>query len=863
MGKVTDYIRDLVTKQVAENSLVVWFDPVEDYKQIAESLEIPGATVICYQGSFLELRHDAAPLMVDEKPPKLLVYVPLPEEKTDHALVAFTKAGTVLKPGQHPWQRNTRLSVIARQVLKEHLDQARLDEVEKKADAKPRLLTLADLDLIADQYTRTINYHILSLIFGFSNPQEITLSFLSGNVFDQTLIDRRALDDLKSMFDAEYGITLTTDEPDVCRGELARHLFVTAFFSELKGGVPERLTEVPRAETPSTRKACTDLVQTWQKRQDLQDQYVQFADKIENALGLSAISFTIDQIADVSAFRTIDQKIQRQVEEALLNEATPKIVSIARQRQDGFWSGQDMHLKARWILISTIGDFLLQAKMLEDDLRAHTYTASEIIQHYTGGSTPWCRFDTLHRHLEDQYFALDPSFTRSPDLLPQLMNRVRQIYTHVGGALAETFIKELKKAHYTPPGVSRQLDLFADEVTPVLERGKTAYFLVDALRFEMGRELTEILGKEFTVSVSPALATVPTITEVGMAALMLHSETIPDLVPVAPGKVGLEVDGILLKDRGSRIQFLKQHLDIPVTDLKLADLLAIPRRSVEEQIKNSDLIIVTSREIDQLGEEGEIYQARRYMGDILHNIRRAMMTLANHGVKTIIISADHGYLFGEEIESDMKIGSPGGSTVDLHRRIWIGRGGAPREACIRITAKEVGLGGDLELVTPYQFGVFKVPGGGTAYFHGGLSPQEVIVPVLIVTPKQPHSDVQQELLWKIYPGSKSITTRTFSIKIEGRAKMIAYIEPPKVRVEIRSGGKCISRPLFAHYGFEEATGDVQLRLDPANSTAIESNVIILQILEKPSTDKATIHLLNANTGVELRKVEDIPISILI
>ena len=237
------------------------------------------------------------------------------------------------------------------------------------------------------------------------------------------------------------------------------------------------------------------------------------------------------------------------------------------------------------------------------------------------------------------------------------------------------------------------------------------------------------------------------------------------------------------------------------------------------------------------------------------------MTLARYGVKTIIISADHGYLFGEEIESDMKIDSPGGLTVDLHRRVWIGRGGATREACIRITAKELGLGGDLEIVTPYQFGVFKVSGGDTAYFHGGLSPQEVIVPVLIVTPKPTQLGVQTELVWTMQPGSKSITTRTFSIKIEGRSKNIADIEPPKVRVEIRSGGRCISRPMVAHYGFEEATGDVQLRLDPSNGTIIEPNVIILQILEKPSTDKATIHLFNATTGIELEKMENIPVLI--
>ena len=119
MGQVRDYVREMIAKQVKDNHLVVWFDPDEIYRDIVADLEIPEATVAQYQGSFFELRHDIAPLMTREEPPNLLIYVPLAEEETEKAIIAYTSAGIVLKPGQAPWQRNTGLGVIANQALKE------------------------------------------------------------------------------------------------------------------------------------------------------------------------------------------------------------------------------------------------------------------------------------------------------------------------------------------------------------------------------------------------------------------------------------------------------------------------------------------------------------------------------------------------------------------------------------------------------------------------------------------------------------------------------------------------------------------------------------------------------------------------
>ena len=62
------------------------------------------------------------------------------------------------------------------------------------------------------------------------------------------------------------------------------------------------------------------------------------------------------------------------------------------------------------------------------------------------------------------------------------------------------------------------------------------------------------------------------------------------------------------------------------------------------------------------------------MDGVLNDLRRGVRVLADLGVKTIVLAADHGHLFADEIGDDMKIEAPGGETADLHRRVWVGRG---------------------------------------------------------------------------------------------------------------------------------------------------------------------------------------------
>ncbi len=130
MGKVTEYVTALVAKQVRDAGLVVWYDPERTYCQLAEKLALLRTTVFRFGGSFFDLRaqlepllefvdSDGRPLQEQAVPPHVLVYVPMDRRETHCALIEAETAGQVIEPGANPWQRNTRLKVIAERVFKD------------------------------------------------------------------------------------------------------------------------------------------------------------------------------------------------------------------------------------------------------------------------------------------------------------------------------------------------------------------------------------------------------------------------------------------------------------------------------------------------------------------------------------------------------------------------------------------------------------------------------------------------------------------------------------------------------------------------------------------------------------------------
>ena len=547
----------------------------------------------------------------------------------------------------------------------------------------------------------------------------------------------------------------------------------------------------------------------------------------------------------------------RHVEESLLAKATDDLLSLAKSRLASFWAEAMPPIQAHWALIAAIAEVLLEADRVEKTLKKPPTTVLALVKAYADGDSPWCLLDSHHRHMASRWFKFESGDENGS--LEKLVNNADRRYTHVGSELAKHFITQFQKAKHPSKGVRRQVDLFETEVQPKVQEGKTAYVWVDALRFEMARELIDVLKDDFDLSLQPAIATMPTITEIGMASLLPKADQSTKVVSVGNGKLALEIAGTVVKDRKDRINFIKAHAGVTVFDMKLDDLFPKPSKKMRDGIQNAQLVLVTSQEIDEFGEK-DTKLARLLMDTMIDQLRRCVRILRDAGIKSIIIAADHGYLFAEEVGEDMKIDAPGGKTADLHRRVWIGEGGNIDASFMRTPLRSLGVESDFDIATPWNFAVFKVAGGNLNYFHGGLSPQELIIPVLTLTPKAHRmTGTPSGVNWSLLTGAKKLTTRFFSVQITGVGTGLFEMEPPKVRVELRSKGKPVSSPVSASYGFEEATGDVTLKLSDNDNRQIEPNTVTVMVtLEDEALPKTvSLVLLDATTGAELATIEKI------
>ena len=499
---------------------------------------------------------------------------------------------------------------------------------------------------------------------------------------------------------------------------------------------------------------------------------------------------------------------------------------------------------------------LLTAARVEAELKSTKKEPAALVGAYAAGEAiasgqPWCLLDTYHRHLERQYATFDLNVSGEHDKLEKVIAAARHRYSGVAGRCAEAMTGALVASGFELEGFAHQREVFSSHVAPQSREGKTAYLLVDALRYEMARELVEGLGDGFDVQLVPAVAQLPTITDVGMAAIMPNAEKGLELVPAGAGKVAIQIGDATLKDRPKRVAHLRSAVPGELVDLKLNNLMK-PSKKQREEIEAADFVLVTSQEIDRRGEETEDEEeARRYMDEVLDKLRRGVRTLGKLGVENIVIVADHGHLFGEVLDSGMKIDPPGGDTVDLHRRVWIGRGGATGDAFVRVPAGQLGLGRELELAFPRGLGCFKTPGGGTAFFHGGTSLQELVVPLAIMKLRKEAAPEIAAAIIELTMDKANITNRLFSVVARYAGGSLFAAAEKRVKVSVCSGRQEIGT---AAYGFEDGTQEVVLKQG-------KPNAITVMLTGDTDVSSVSIHVIDTVSQVELTSMKNVPVDI--
>jgi hypothetical protein len=857
MGVVAETLKQLIGQQVAECGVVVWFDPECHFQRIAASVVKPEWTFVEFKGSFYELRAAIEPVIRQLDPPKLLVYIPLEYEIAKVPLVELLALGVVIRPGA-AGSANSRLSVISKKALKNIVSESKLADLDEQI--RKGQLTLDDLEQLGDEGGDDGLPTVLAVLYGTSVAEDVALDFLSNHDRDEELQSKNAHGELFEMLAGRFGLLSKPGESlSKVRASFRRQALCAELFESIGDGTPESLKLLLNLNVGLQRKRSAALARDWRSRRHLADSYSDAATTIEKSLHLDSIDFSDEALANIPTFESIERRLLRQVAQRLTLSNDEAALKIAENRRGGFWADVRTDLLAEWTLVAQAAELIQTSHEIESGLDK-PLQFSEIVERYTRNHSPWSELDTLHRRLEKRASSLEFALSDPPEEIEQLVTKARQRYAQVAGQLAESFLRAWQTDSFAISGFYRQTQVFESFVEPLAREYRTAYLMVDALRLELARELPVLLGREFESQLEVVFGTAPSVTEVGMAALLPRASSGLELQAVP--KLQVLLHGQPLRNREDRMESLKKNVGMPVVELKLEEPKNF-KKKLKDLSAGPLLVVVTSREIDQSGEDQNT-ETREHMEKVLTHLVLALRKLAENGIERMVVVADHGYIFGEDLTESDKIAPPGGSTALLHRRVWIGEGGSVSASYLRTKVNGFGVTSDLFIATPWNLAAFKTA-GPTAYFHGGLSPQEILLPVLTLTPRSGvAASGSKRLKWDLTLGSLKITSRFLSLTITGQSQGLFDADWPSVRVEVRSNGEVCSMPVSGTYGYNEATGEVALRAKQDDRSATEPDTVALMLTGKaPSHGAVSVHLLDAVSGVELKVVNGVEVSLAI
>jgi hypothetical protein len=317
------------------------------------------------------------------------------------------------------------------------------------------------------------------------------------------------------------------------------------------------------------------------------------------------------------------------------------------------------------------------------------------------------------------------------------------------------------------------------------------------------------------------------------------------------GKLAAEVDGVPMSGWQERWKYLKGRVP-DVVEMTLSKLLQSKPGRLANAIQGASLVVVRSQELDALGEGGDASLARQLMDTALGNLARAVRKLAAAGITRFVVAADHGHLFAEEREADMQTDPPGGQTVEIKRRCWVGRGGQTPPATVRLCGAQLGYATDLEFVFPAGLAVFPAH-DGLQYHHGGFSLQELVVPLLSFRmPERVEKKVAGKVELKGMP--PVLTNRMFSVVVEAAADLLP--EPLPVRVLLLAGEEIVGQVGMALEA-ELDRGRGILRLAPGKPATIGL------MLAKEGCTKVRVAVVAADTDALLAQSSEIPVNLAI
>ncbi len=844
MDAFTEYLCQQLDEMLKKHSIVVFYDPRREFEPLFErELEEVGTGydglprvlvkdrltfVAQYRSSYFGLRHAVEPIADLDRPDPLIVYLPgVERDRQTSVLMELEKGGTAYEP---------QLRKHARLVLRTRFTDGQIDEM-----LKPTSIRYDDVVSFVGQGDEGHTASILHTIFKGAPSEAILTQWIAEAERDEVLHEKDAAGELYQLIEARLGLPIPSGESltDV-RERVLRFVLVNEFREDLACDPPTSVAMVTEPPTKEHSERLREVARSL--REGYADAYVEMATRVEQQLGLDKAGLSGADLGQIDTFRF--------EERALLGDAGSRIeareydaaLGIAAGRRRSFWVDRDVARQSQWEACRLLAELGREIERVQKAVSSGSSDPAKWVEAYSaeGG---WHRVDAIHRRLESWVAKMDddPEVERG-------LAVIRQDYEELLKKMADGFSKALEGASWAVPGALQQTQVYPDVVQTM--GGPVAYFFVDAMRFEMGVELARQLDGAQDLVIRPAIAALPTITPIGMAALLPGASASFSVVEHKKG-LAARIEGTTMSNRAERLRFLKAKVP-GVVDMKLGSLLTSSSAKLSKAVDDKPLVVVHSQEIDALGENIDVLTARAAMESVIGNVARAIRKLAAAGVENFVVTADHGHQFSVRKEDDMKTESPGGDTIDLHRRCWIGHGGANPPGTARVNGAELGYDTDLDFVFPTGLGVFKA-GGDLTFHHGSVSLQELLVPVVSLRVPSKKAKPPGEKMIQLSGLPDAVTNRTIPVQVTVGSPLFGE-ESIALRVILLSEGAQVGQAGMAvGADLDRASGVIQAK------PGTKADVVL--VLTRDDCPTVRIVALDPATDAVLAQSDDLPVKL--
>lgn len=700
--------------------IIFWYDEDREFEDKIEELVLSDAKVLVLTGknNFVAKKL----LAVDDTTSNYLVYCPLRYEKAeDNWLINIELYSEEFRADLNSiWMDEMGLpnNAMIRRMVKGYR------KFFNNADRRKSVAAMAKNIATASQ----LHMAVMASICGLDDvqPSGVIRAILSESLDMNS--NKIYQDFVKYGADTPFWVMVAqatgySDGDDVDLGRLATHILLTAATRTLR---PELLVGLNSFISTPHQSYCYDLVSDWLQA-DSEGIYNN-ARFVEDEARLEArfMKLNVEDLVDTECFPCINECIlkmlMKEIGDYIINVDT--IGAVVEKRRTLVW----------YDLVSCYYEGLLQVANMQAFFHEHAsgFHLAQARQLWNAYTTDYYKMDTYYRQF---HLCFDESLRVSNDVLDDLfkhvVEKVEGLYngwflTQLGSNWSDVCADEL--AQY-----GRILEIEQQEMfyrSKVATSDNKIYVIVsDALRFEVAASLAEQLRRETQskVALDSVQGIFPTVTKFGMAALLPHKEL---NVTVKPnGGVSVLADG-LSTEMPNRDKVLKAANAASVA-LQYKNIIKMKRAERQELVKGMDIVYIYHDKVDEASHTADnlVFPA---CDDAIAEIKNIVRIICNEfGGTRILITADHGFLYTySPLTEDDKVDKTSFNQQDVEygRRYAIMQKGAKPDYLLPI--KFIDEKSELDAFAPRENVRIKMSGGGLNFVHGGISLQEMVVPVI-------------------------------------------------------------------------------------------------------------------------------------